>query len=118
MGDACSQVDDRLRVWWEEDKWYDGVVTECVTQLDVDCRPTLAFRVAYDDGDDRRHLLDDYPLEKLNGAAARSEPLRHTRVTPRAMCGKRTRTAEGDGRRAEGWAAGVPAAASRPARRA
>ena len=30
----------------------DGSVTEVADRLGVDCRPTLAFRVLYDDGDD------------------------------------------------------------------
>ena len=37
------------------------------------------------------HVLGDFPLEKLSCTSRRPEPLRHTRVTPRALCGKRTR---------------------------
>lgn len=93
-GPRAIKVHDRLRVWWQEDQCYDGVVTECASLLGVDCKPTLAFRVAYDDGDDLRHVFGDFPLEKLTQTTKRPEPLRHTRVTrvtPRELCGKRTR---------------------------
>ena len=93
-GPRAIKVNDRLRIWWEEDKCYDGVVSECSTLLGVDCRPTLAFRVLYDDGDDFRHVLGDYPLEKLTQTTRRPEPLRLTRVTPRELQGKRTRAAD------------------------
>jgi hypothetical protein len=95
-GPKAIKVHDRLRVWWEEKRGYEGVVTECSTLLGVDCRPTLAFRVAYDDGDDIRHVLGDYPLEKLTQITKRPEPLRHTRVTPRELSGKRTRADAAD----------------------
>ena len=102
---------DRLRIWWEEDTPYEGTVTECATQLGVDCKLTLAFRVAYDDGDDVRHVLGDYPLEKLNGKGpSRPEPTRHTRVTPKdessLMGGKRTRGGENGGNGGAAAAAG------------
>ena len=92
-GPWAIKVNDRLRVWWREDKCYDGVVTECTTMIGVDCRPTLAFRMAYDDGDDFRHVLGDFPLEKLTKMTKRPEPARHTRVTPKELAGKRTRDA-------------------------
>jgi len=101
-GPKAIKVDDRVRVWWEENEWYDGLVTEVQTKLGVNCRPTLAFRVLYDDGDDFRHTLGDYPLEKLTNRkggkvrAERPEPMRLTRVTPKdAVTGsKRTRSSE------------------------
>lgn len=90
-GPRAIKVDDRVRIWWQSDHCYDGVVTECETLLGVDCRPTLSFRVAYDDGDDHRHVLGDFPLEKLKQSTKRPEPGRVTRVTPRELSGKRTR---------------------------
>jgi len=64
-GPKALKVNDRLRVWWHVGKCYDGVVLETNTLLDSDCQPSLAFRVAYDDGDVIRHMLGDFPFEKL-----------------------------------------------------
>ena len=54
-------------MWWAAGTSYDGVVTEVTSLLGVDCRPTLAFRVAYDDGDDYRHVLGDCARAVLSG---------------------------------------------------
>ena len=90
-GPKAIKVGDRLRLWWEEDQAYEGTVTELESLLGRDCKPTISFRVAYDDGDDQRHVLGDFPLEKLTKDTKRPEPLRHTRVTPKELSGKRTR---------------------------
>ena len=110
-GPRALKVGDRLRVWWE-DTCYEGTVTECTPQLGVDCRPTLALRIAYDDGDDQRHMLDDFPLEKISKDTVRAEPQRHTRVTPKELTGKRTRS-EG----AASATAAAPAAATKVAKK-
>jgi len=95
-GPQAVKAGDRLRVWWEPLKCYDGVVIEVHHHMGPDCRPTIAFRVAYDDGDVCRHFIGDFPLEKLPAdpersrrrpkdakqeASPRLEPLRTTRVS-------------------------------------
>lgn len=103
-GPKMIKVDDRLRVWWEDTEWYDGTVTEVEKRLGVDCKPTVAYRVVYDDGDDFTHVLGDYPLERLpqqQSSKERPEPMRRTRVTPAGLGpdassgSKRTRTSDG-----------------------
>ena len=53
-GPKAIKVGDRLRLWWEEDQAYEGTVTELESLLGRDCKPTISFRVAYDDGDDQQ----------------------------------------------------------------
>ena len=64
-GPNRMKVKDRLRVWWHEGRSYDGEVVEVSRLLGADCKPTLTFRVHYDDGDELRHVLGDFPIEAL-----------------------------------------------------